>query len=97
MFLQYNDTEILQKYYKNVFKIPLLQHYHLPANSPFFSPQVYQEYRDFMIHSFRMRPSEYLSVTVCRRHLAGDVTVIMKIHAFLEQWGLINYQVMMSG
>ncbi len=46
-----------------------------------------------MIHTFRMRPAEYLTVTVCRRHLAGDVSMIMKIHAFLEQWGLINYQV----
>ncbi len=57
------------------------------------SPQIYQEYRDFMIHTFRMRPREYLTVTVCRRHLAGDVASIMKVHAFLEQWGLINYQV----
>ena len=28
-----------------------------------------------------------------RRNLAGDVCAIMRVHAFLEQWGLINYQV----
>ena len=31
--------------------------------------------------------------TACRRNLAGDVCAIMRVHAFLEQWGLINYQV----
>lgn len=61
--------------------------------SKFKSPEIYREYRDFMIKTFRMRPKEYLSVTTCRRYLTGDVTSIMRIHAFLEQWGLINYQV----
>uniref|UniRef100_A0A672HI14 SWI/SNF related, matrix associated, actin dependent regulator of chromatin, subfamily c, member 1b n=1 Tax=Salarias fasciatus TaxID=181472 RepID=A0A672HI14_SALFA len=35
-------------------------------------------YRNFMIDTYRLNPQEYLSSTV---------------HAFLEQWGLINYQV----
>lgn len=61
--------------------------------SKFKSPEIYREYRDFMIKTFRMRPKEYLSVTTCRRYLTGDITSIMRIHAFLEQWGLINYQV----
>ncbi|KAH8987811.1 SWIRM-domain-containing protein [Lactarius akahatsu] len=38
-------------------------------------------------------PTEYLTVTACRRNLAGDVCAIMRVHAFLEQWGLINYQI----
>ena len=59
----------------------------------FKSPEIYREYRNFMIKTFRMRSKEYLSVTTCRRYLTGDVTSIMRIHAFLEQWGLINYQV----
>ncbi|EIW60875.1 uncharacterized protein TRAVEDRAFT_28313, partial [Trametes versicolor FP-101664 SS1] len=36
---------------------------------------------------------EYLTVTACRRNLAGDVCAIMCVHAFLEQWDLINYQI----
>lgn len=40
-----------------------------------------------------MNPTEYLTSTACRRNLAGDVCAIMRVHAFLEQWGLINYQV----
>jgi SWI/SNF related-matrix-associated actin-dependent regulator of chromatin subfamily C len=57
------------------------------------TPSIYKEYRDFMINTYRLRPTEYLTVTACRRNLAGDVCAIMRIHAFLEQWGLINYQV----
>lgn len=58
------------------------------------TPAVYRDYRDFMINTYRLNPDEYLTVTACRRNLAGDVCAIMRVHAFLEQWGLINYQVM---
>ena len=57
------------------------------------TPSIYKEYRDFMINAYRLRPTEYLTVTACRRNLAGDVCAIMRVHAFVEQWGLINYQV----
>jgi len=57
------------------------------------TPAVYTDYRDFMINTYRLNPVEYLTVTACRRNLAGDVCAIMRVHAFLEQWGLINYQV----
>ena len=60
------------------------------------TPAIYKEYRDFMINTYRLRPSEYLTVTACRRNLAGDVCAIMRVHAFLEQWGLVNYQVGIS-
>lgn len=56
----------------------------------------YKDYRDFMINTYRLNPIEYLTVTACRRNLAGDVCAIMRIHSFLEQWGLINYQVSTS-
>ncbi|KAI9257884.1 SWIRM domain-containing protein [Sporodiniella umbellata] len=51
---------------------------------------IYTDYRDFMINTYRLNPKEYLTVTACRRNLAGDVCAIMRVHAFLEQWGLIN-------
>lgn len=57
------------------------------------TPSVYKDYRDFMINIYRLNPIEYLTVTACRRNLAGDVCAIMRVHAFLEQWGLINYQI----
>lgn len=60
------------------------------------TPAVYKDYRDFMINTYRLNPVEYLTVTACRRNLAGDVCAIMRVHAFLEQWGLINYQVFLD-
>lgn len=55
------------------------------------TPSVYKEYRNFMIALYRMNQSVYLSATTCRRHLSGDVNAIMRVHAFLEKWGLINF------
>ncbi|XP_022082605.1 SWI/SNF complex subunit SMARCC2-like isoform X2 [Acanthaster planci] len=55
--------------------------------------EVFMAYRNFMIDTYRLNPTEYLTFTACRRNLAGDVCAIMRVHAFLEQWGLINYQV----
>lgn len=57
------------------------------------TPATYKDTRDFMINTYRLNPSEYLTFTACRRNLCGDVCAIMRVHAFLEQWGLINYQV----
>lgn len=57
------------------------------------TPEIYMAYRNFMIDTYRLNPMEYLTSTACRRNLAGDVCAIMRTHAFLEQWGLINYQI----
>ncbi|KAL5508808.1 hypothetical protein EMCRGX_G004058 [Ephydatia muelleri] len=57
------------------------------------TPEIYIAYRNFMVDSFRLNPTEYLTVTACRRNMAGDVGAIMRIHGFLEQWGVINYHV----
>jgi hypothetical protein len=57
-----------------------------------------------MILLYRQNPNAYLTATsnfyiyfdrniACRRHLAGDVCSIMRLHAFLESWGLINFSV----
>ena len=60
------------------------------------TPAVYKDWRDFMINCYRLKPEEYLTFTACRRNLAGDVCAILRVHGFLEQWGLINYQVYFS-
>lgn len=57
------------------------------------SSEVYIGLRNFIIDTYRLNPTEYLTVTACRRNSTGDVCAIMRIHGFLEQWGLINYQV----
>jgi len=57
------------------------------------TPQTYKDCRDFMVNTYRLNPPEYLTFTACRRNLCGDVCAIMRVHQFLETWGLINYQV----
>lgn len=55
--------------------------------------EIYQEYRNYMVKTFREHPNKYLTATSCRKALPGDVTTVMRVHAFLEHWGLINYGV----
>jgi len=63
---------------------------------PILTPKLlvsYKEYRDFMIKVYDANPDQYLTQTACRRNLAGDVCAILRVHAFLEHWGLINYKI----
>lgn len=57
------------------------------------TPQTYVKFRNFIVNTYRLEPTEYLTVTACRRNLLGDSGTIMRVHNFLEKWGLINYQV----
>lgn len=57
------------------------------------TPQIYLKYRNFMINSYRLNPNDYLSFTAVRRNLVGDAPTILRVHRFLDKWGLINYQV----
>ena len=57
------------------------------------SPEIYMKYRNFMINSYRINPNSYLSFTAVRRNLIGDAGALLRIHKFLNKWGLINYQV----
>lgn len=61
--------------------------------SAYRTPDTYKHMRDFMVNCYRLNPLEYLTVTAVRRNLAGDVTNVIRIHNFLEKWGLINYQI----
>uniref|UniRef100_A0A2K5DPY9 SWI/SNF related, matrix associated, actin dependent regulator of chromatin subfamily c member 1 n=1 Tax=Aotus nancymaae TaxID=37293 RepID=A0A2K5DPY9_AOTNA len=56
-------------------------------------PEIYLAYRNFMIDMYCLNPQEYLTSTACRRNLTGDVCAIMRVHALLEKWELVNYQV----
>lgn len=63
------------------------------TRSQYKTPEVYKNIRDFVINAYRLNPVEYLTVTAVRRNVSGDVASIIRIHQFLEKWGLINYQV----
>jgi len=60
---------------------------------PSKTPEIYKRYRNYIIELYRQNPRSYLTQTACRRNLAGDVCAILRIHSFLEHWGLINFNV----
>lgn len=55
--------------------------------------QEYIRSRDYMINSYQADPTEYLTVLACTKDLNGDLEDLIRIHGFLEDWGLINFQV----
>lgn len=52
----------------------------------------YMQYRNSLIINYHLDPSQYLTVTEARRSVPVSVSAVMRLHAFLEQWGLINSQ-----
>jgi len=60
---------------------------------PHKNPQTYLNYRNYIIKMYRENPNAYLSATECRKKLPGDICSIIRLHAFLEHWGLINFNV----
>lgn len=99
-FLAEQTHQVIIPSYAGWFKMEDIDTIEKKSNPEFFNgrnrsknPNVYKDYRDFMINTYRLNPMEYLTVTACRRNLAGDVCAVMRVHAFLEQWGLINYQI----
>ncbi|ODV79823.1 uncharacterized protein CANTADRAFT_5528 [Suhomyces tanzawaensis NRRL Y-17324] len=81
----------------NMRKVHQIEQESLPeffkTSHPSKSPKIYVNYRNFMINAYRLNPNEYLTLTSCRRNLVGDVGTLMRVHRFLNKWGLINYQV----
>lgn len=59
----------------------------------FKNSRTYKDCRDFMVNTYRLHPLEYLTITAVRRNLNLDIQSIIKIHQFLEKWGIINYQI----
>ena len=55
------------------------------------TPQAYTHMRNLLVTTYREAPNLHLSVTESRRHIAADVGSVMRLHQFLEHWGLINY------
>lgn len=63
------------------------------AKSPLRNEATYVMIRDFIVKLYRQRPRSHLSVTECRRHIAVDAGAVFRVHAFLDHWGLINYDI----
>ena len=64
----------------------------LSSSSSQPSEAAYTRHRNRIIDAYRAQPHVYLTATACRRMLVGDAFALLRLHAFLESWGLINYQ-----
>lgn len=60
---------------------------------PSKTPMTYMHFRNFIIRSYRENTKQYLTATACRRALVGDACAIVRLHSFLEKWGLINFEI----
>eukprot|EP01041_Mallomonas_annulata_P002531 gene2531-4925_t len=55
--------------------------------------QSYLSLRNFLISLYDQHPSVYLSATDARKKLSGDVCMILRVHEFLDSFGVINSEV----
>lgn len=53
--------------------------------------QKYQAMRNSIVYLYHQNVSTFLTATECRRKIAGDVAYIIRIHEFLDAFGIINY------
>lgn len=54
------------------------------------TPKIYQRLRNFLVQLYWKNPRVNLLATTARRCVALDACCVMRVHAFLEKWGLIN-------
>lgn len=97
-----NQPSLVLPHHAEWFNINSIHEYERQALPQFFNdepgassktPEIYKEYRDFMIHTYQQNPSVYLTFTACRRSLSGDALAVKAVFDFLEHTGLINYAV----
>lgn len=50
--------------------------------------ELYKKYRNYIIE---LGKEKYITASEARKGLAGDACAIIRIHKFLEKWGLVNY------
>ena len=53
----------------------------------------YIKLRNSIVSLYSVSQHVYLSATECRKRIAGDVCVILKVHSFLDSFGVINFNV----
>ena len=56
------------------------------------SARIYQRMRNFIVQLYWRNPRVGLTATTARRCVVGDACTVLRVHAFLEGWGLINLQ-----
>jgi hypothetical protein len=50
----------------------------------------YVQIRNAIVNLYLLNKNQYLTGTECRRKIAGDISTILRIHEFLDAFGVIN-------
>ncbi|KAI5173140.1 SWI/SNF related-matrix-associated actin-dependent regulator of chromatin subfamily C [Nematocida sp. LUAm3] len=53
----------------------------------------YMTARNKIFQMYQQSPDIHLTIMQCRKTISEDISEIIKIHSFLEHWGLINYKI----
>ena len=61
------------------------------GRSEWKTEEAYVSARDRLVETYRELPGSHLSVTESRKLVPIDVAAVIRLHQFLEHWGLINY------
>lgn len=62
------------------------------GEKPSKSPKIYLRIRNFLIQLYWRNPRSALHATTARRCVLLDAPSVIRVHTFLETWGLINLQ-----
>lgn len=57
---------------------------------PSKTPELYRRLRNFVVSLYWRNPKAYLTQTAARVAFRGDVCAVLRVHAFLEHYGIIN-------
>ena len=85
------------------FSISTIHVNEIEAMSEFFdkmcslrTPASYMRIRNMIYEMYRNNPCVYLSATEARRKMSGDVCTILRVHDYMDAYGIINYAVLSS-
>ncbi|KAF7684712.1 SWI/SNF and RSC complexes subunit ssr2 [Astathelohania contejeani] len=62
-------------------------------NSSPTSENLYKECRNRIYSIYQASPHKYLGIADIKKQVPCELTLLIKIHGFMEKWGLINYRI----
>lgn len=91
------SSVVLVPPYSTWFSFDEINEIEMNALPQFFKNDVslahYKECRNILVNMFREQPGKLVSIIRARKRVNCDIVSLIKIHAFLEKWGLINYRI----
>ena len=95
--VDYDEPNMPRPAWYNQDKVAALEVRSVPEffdqSSPSRTPTEYKRIRDAIVSAYEQNRKVYLSATQCRTRMAGDAGAVMRVHAFLDAYRIINFEV----